>query len=79
MDQFLKALPPSYLHFDYQGRVIRLDVGFFTSYRADRRRFPKRLPQVRASGGSHATRSLQNACCAARNHRPRRLADLVQY
>jgi hypothetical protein len=29
MDQFLKALPPSYLHFDYQGRVIRLDVGFY--------------------------------------------------
>lgn len=25
-DEFLKKLPPSYLKFDYQGRVIRMDV-----------------------------------------------------
>lgn len=25
-EEFLKKLPPSYLKFDYQGRVIRMDV-----------------------------------------------------
>lgn len=32
-EEFLKKLPPSYLKFDYQGRVIRMDVSMNPTYR----------------------------------------------
>jgi hypothetical protein len=58
-EAFIKALPPTYLKYDTEGRVIRMDVSQAFEP-ADSRPFPKPLAQVRDSVGSPQTRFSSN-------------------
>jgi aromatic amino acid aminotransferase I len=74
-EAFLKALPPTYLTVDYQGRVIRMDVSAMLAplraCLADFRPSQRRLAPDHVSGGS-PRRRCSLSVSRARPRRPRR-------
>lgn len=84
-DKFLSSLAPSFLKFDYQGRVIRLDtfskVGFFLLPYTLRclHEFDRRWPPVADLDGSPAALNFQRDWRGRARPQHRPLAALVKY